>query len=69
MTLYQACEVSSTLSWAGIWSTLGMVGSVDIDPNGTVSIGWRGPSRVPMRNHLEGETSRRIAGLPGVRKE
>ncbi|MGH8927487.1 MAG: Mrp/NBP35 family ATP-binding protein [Acidimicrobiia bacterium] len=48
---------------------LGMVGSVDIDPDGVVRIGLAlTVAECPMRNHLEGETRRRIASLPGVKE-
>jgi ATP-binding protein involved in chromosome partitioning len=46
---------------------LGMVSSVEIGPDGAVSIGLALTiAECPMRNHLEGETARRISSLPGV---
>ncbi len=46
---------------------LGMVTSVDIDPDGRVEIGLALTiAQCPMRGYLEGETSRKIAALPGV---
>jgi ATP-binding protein involved in chromosome partitioning len=47
---------------------LGMIGSVDISPDGLVDIGLAlTVAECPMRGHLEGETRRRIALLPGVK--
>ena len=46
---------------------LGMVTSVDIDSQGRVEIGLAlTVAQCPMRNYLEGETSRKVASLPGV---
>jgi ATP-binding protein involved in chromosome partitioning len=47
---------------------LGMVGSVDISPDGAVDIGLAlTVAECPMRGYLEGETARRIALIPGIR--
>jgi ATP-binding protein involved in chromosome partitioning len=46
---------------------LGMITSVVLDPAGRVEIGLALTiAQCPMRNYLEGETSRKIASLPGV---
>ena len=67
--IYQALRGVIDPELGGNLVDLGMVGSVDIDPDGTVSIGLAlTVAECPMRNHLEGETSRRIAGLPGVKE-
>ena len=66
--IYQALRGVIDPELGGNLVDLGMVGSVDIDPDGIVSIGLAlTVAECPMRNHLEGETSRRIAGLPGVK--
>ena len=46
---------------------LGMVTSVEIDSDGRVEIGLALTiAQCPMRGYLEGETSRKVAALPGV---
>ncbi|HEX2421357.1 MAG TPA: Mrp/NBP35 family ATP-binding protein [Acidimicrobiia bacterium] len=46
---------------------LGMVTSIDLDPQGRVEIGLAlTVAQCPMRSYLEGETSRKVASLPGV---
>jgi ATP-binding protein involved in chromosome partitioning len=46
---------------------LGMVTAVEIDTSGRVEIGLALTiAQCPMRSYLEGETSRKIASLPGV---
>ncbi|HKY49113.1 MAG TPA: P-loop NTPase [Acidimicrobiia bacterium] len=67
--IYQALRGVIDPELGGNLVDLGMVGSVDIDADGIVSIGLAlTVAECPMRNHLEGETSRRISGLPGVRE-
>ena len=66
--IYQALRGVIDPELGGNLVDLGMVGSVDIDPDGTVDIGLAlTVAECPMRNHLEGETARRIRGLPGVK--
>lgn len=65
--IYQALSGVIDPELGGNVVDLGMVGSVDVDPNGKVDIGLAlTVAECPMRGYLEGETARRIASLPGV---
>ncbi len=69
MTFTRLCEVSSTLSWEATWSISAWSDRSISTPTAWSSIGLAlTVAECPMRNHLEGETSRRIAGLPGVKE-
>jgi ATP-binding protein involved in chromosome partitioning len=65
--VYQALRGVVDPELGGNVVDLGMVGSVDLDSSGLATIGLALTiAECPMRNHLEGETTRRIASLPGV---
>ena len=67
--IYQALRGVIDPELGGNLVDLGMVGSVQIDADGTVAIGLAlTVAECPMRNHLEGETARRIRTLPGVKE-
>ena len=67
--IYQALRGVIDPELGGNLVDLGMVGSVDIDADGMVAIGLAlTVAECPMRNHLEGETARRIGACPASRK-